>query len=169
MSFIVAVDFDGTIAEHDTFPKIGRAVPGAFEWMKKWQEAGAALILWTMRSDGRVNVGDVLQQAVDFCRENGIVFHGINKLPGQETWTKSPKAYAHIYVDDLAFGCPLRDSQDMGARRIVDWEVVGPAILSQIESHCLHHKNLKNITGTKWDRNRKALSTTSSPPAACGR
>lgn len=168
MGFIVAIDFDGTIAEHACFPKIGRAVPGAFEWMKKWQDAGASLILWTMRSDGRVNVGDVLQQAVDFCRENGIVFHGVNEHPGQRTWTGSPKAYAHVYVDDLAFGCPLRESIDMGARKIVDWEVVGPAILSEIESHVTHHRNLKNIAGQKWDRNHKALSTTSLPQVACG-
>ena len=46
----IAVDFDGTIAEHD-YPDIGLAVPGAFKWMREWQDAGAKLMLWTMRSD----------------------------------------------------------------------------------------------------------------------
>ncbi len=48
----VAIDFDGTIVEHK-FPEVGKPVPGAIEWMKKWQDAGAQLILWTMRSDGQ--------------------------------------------------------------------------------------------------------------------
>ena len=50
----IAIDFDGTIVDH-RFPEIGKPVPGAFEWMKKFKEAGAKLILWTMRSDGQAN------------------------------------------------------------------------------------------------------------------
>ena len=51
MSIPIAVDFDGTIVDH-VFPEIGAAVPGAFKWLKRFKEAGATLILWTMRSDG---------------------------------------------------------------------------------------------------------------------
>lgn len=129
---IIAIDFDGTIAEHE-FPEIGAAVPGAFEWMKKWQEAGAKLILWTMRSDGRSadgkkENGPVLTDAVEFCRKNGIEFFGVNVNPGQASWTGSPKAYAHVYVDDAAYGCPLRHSGKFGSRPMVDWSKVGPQI-----------------------------------------
>jgi hypothetical protein len=109
-------------------------VPGAFEWMKKWQEAGAKLILWTMRSDGRTadgskENGPVLTDAVNFCREHGVEFWGVNRNPDQGGWTQSPKAYASIYVDDAAFGCPLRPASKRGVRPMVDWSVVGPAVL----------------------------------------
>ena len=131
----VAIDFDGTIVEHQ-FPDIGRAVPGAFEWMKKWQEAGAKLILWTMRSDGRTGEGKengpVLTDAVQFCRDNGVEFFAVNGNPTQSIWTNSPKCYAHIYVDDAAFGCPLRPAMKAGVRPCVVWEQVGPAVLAAI-------------------------------------
>ncbi len=32
----ICVDFDGTIVDH-RFPEIGPPVPGALDWMKKWQ------------------------------------------------------------------------------------------------------------------------------------
>jgi len=47
----ICIDFDGTIVEH-RFPDVGSPVPGALEWMIEFQEAGAKLILFTMRSDG---------------------------------------------------------------------------------------------------------------------
>lgn len=126
----VAVDFDGTIAEH-IFPEIGKPVPGAFAWMKRWQKAGARLILWTMRSDGQ-EAGDVLTQAVEFCRANGVEFFGVNTNPEQDSWTSSPKAYAQVYVDDAAMGCPLLESKQAGGRPMVDWSIVGPAVMAEI-------------------------------------
>ena len=129
---ILAIDFDGTIAEH-RFPKIGDAVPGAFKWLKKFQEAGALLILLTMRSDGRKDGGNYLADAVDFCRANGVEFWAHNTNPEQETWTGSRKVYAHAYIDDMAVGCPLmRTSRDDGD--MVDWERVGPIVMDMIEA-----------------------------------
>lgn len=130
---IICVDFDGTIVEH-RFPDIGEPVPGALEWMRRWQQAGAKLILWTMRSDGDRN-GPVLTAAVEYCRRGGVEFWGINTNPAQSDWTSSPKAYAHIYVDDAAFGCPLRESKRAGGRMMVDWGVVGPAVMAIIEAN----------------------------------
>ena len=131
----IAVDFDGTIAEHE-FPDIGNAVPGAFDWMKEWQAAGAKLILWTMRSDGRTGDGKengpVLTEAVEFCRANGVEFWAVNANPTQAAWTGSPKCYAHVYVDDAAYGCPLRPARKAGVRPCVDWEKVGPAVLAVV-------------------------------------
>lgn len=101
---IIAIDFDGTIAKHE-FPRIGEEVPFAFYWMKKFQEAGAHLILWTMRSDGPDD-RKVLTAAVEYCRVRGIEFIAINENPTQHEWTTSPKCYAHLYVDDAAYGCP---------------------------------------------------------------
>lgn len=133
----IAIDFDGTIVEH-VFPEIGKPVPGAFKWLKKFQKAGARLILWTMRSDGQ-DAGDVLTQAVEFCREHGVEFFGVNCNPEQSSWTTSPKAYAQIYVDDAAFGCPLRENPRMGGRPFVDWDAVGPSLLTTIESLASPH------------------------------
>jgi hypothetical protein len=132
VSLTIAVDFDGTIADH-AYPDIGKPVPGAFKWLKAFRKKGAQLILWTMRSDGQES-GDVLAQAVEFCREHGVEFWGVNQNPRQE-WSKSPKAYAHVYIDDAAFGCPLIENKRMGGRPMVDWDVVGPAVMAMIEAH----------------------------------
>lgn len=116
---IIAIDFDGTIVEH-RYPDIGRPVIGAFAWMRTFQNHGAKLILFTMRS------GKSLDEAVEFCRKNGIEFWGVNTNPEQRNWTTSPKAYARLYIDDAAFGCPLINCDPH--RPCVDWSVVGPAV-----------------------------------------
>jgi hydroxymethylpyrimidine pyrophosphatase-like HAD family hydrolase len=122
---IVAIDFDGTIVDH-RYPDVGPEVPGAIRWMKSLQEAGAKLILWTMRD------GETLAEAVAFCRGKGVEFWDVNANPGQRSWTQSPKVYAHIYIDDAAFGCPLRENPRAGGRPFVDWDTVGPAILAKV-------------------------------------
>jgi hypothetical protein len=126
---IIAVDFDGTIVDH-AYPDIGKPVPGAIKWLRRWQELGAKLILWTMRSDGQ-HCGDVLTQALEFCRSHGIEFYGVNSNPDQD-WSSSPKAYAHVYVDDAAFGCPLAENPRLGGRMYVDWDIAGPEIESML-------------------------------------
>lgn len=124
----IAIDFDGTIAEHE-FPKIGRPVPYAFTYMRTFRDLGAKLILWTMRSDGQAH-GDVLTQAVEFCRQHGIEFYGVNGNPEQRAWTSSPKAYAQIYIDDAALGCPL--VYPKSGSPYVNWEQVGPRVIDMI-------------------------------------
>jgi len=122
----IAIDFDGTIVAHE-FPKIGRINPQAFAWMRKFQKAGARLILWTMRS------GPTLADAVAHCRNNGVEFFGVNSNPEQAAWTASPKAYAQLYIDDAAFGCPLRKGRRLIDRPMVNWAVVGPKVLEAIK------------------------------------
>ena len=63
---IIAVDFDGTIVEH-RYPEIGREKPFAFDTLKMLQKEGHRLILWTVRED------KLLEEAVDFCRQHGIL------------------------------------------------------------------------------------------------
>jgi hypothetical protein len=130
-NLIIAVDFDGTIVEH-RYPEVGKPVPGAIRWMKEFRRAGAKLILWTMRSPDRVDGTDPLRDAVEYCRKQGVEFFGVNENPEQRDWTSSPKAYAHVYIDGAAFGCPLRESPRAGARPYVDWDAVGPAVLRMI-------------------------------------
>lgn len=143
---IIAVDFDGTLCEH-RFPEIGMEVPGAFACLRAMQDAGAKLILWTMRSDLRnpadngsgptpgANADrDYLTEAVEWCRSRGVTFWGVNENPEQKSWTQSPKQYAHLYIDDAAFGCPLRDMPRAGSKPAVDWSIVGPAVMKMLEA-----------------------------------
>lgn len=133
---IICVDFDGTLVHHE-FPQIGPPVEGAFEWLAKFQKAGARIILWTMRCDTPHNVGPVLSDAVEFCRKQGIEFWGVNENPEQSAWTHSRKAYGHLYIDDAAFGCPLVPTE---GRDVVDWNIVGPAVLHWIETGSIPQK-----------------------------
>jgi len=125
---IVCVDFDGTIVDH-AYPLIGEPVPGAIPWLKKLQNHGAKIILWTMRSD-HPKVGNVLSQAVEYLNGNGIDLYAINSNPSQSSWTNSPKAFAHIYIDDAAIGCPLIELPAF-KRRCVDWTLVGEMLQAQ--------------------------------------
>jgi len=121
----LCVDFDGTMVTHE-YPDIGRNI-GAFEWLKKAQEKGAKIILFTMRS------GNELGAAVEHCHRNGILLYGINRNPTQDSWTSSPKAYGNVYIDDAALGCPLHVSSK-AIRPFVDWSKVGPMLLSLIDN-----------------------------------
>lgn len=96
---IIAIDFDGTIVE-DAFPKIGKPMLFAFDTMKKLQSEGHRLILWTYR------FGSKLQEAVDFCKENGIEFYAVNKnYPEEEFDGKiSRKIHADLFIDDRNVG-----------------------------------------------------------------
>jgi len=99
-SKLIAVDFDGTIAE-DAYPKIGRAKMFAFETLRKLQEDGHRLILWTYRH------GQTLEDAVEFCRQNGIEFYAINNSFAGEVFDPSKasrKLNADIFIDDRNLG-----------------------------------------------------------------
>ncbi len=95
----IAVDFDGTIVENK-YPEIGKPMIFAFETLKKLEDEGFMLILWTYRS------GKKLQEAIDFCKENGIVFYAVNKSYPEEEYTEdiSRKIQADIFIDDRNIG-----------------------------------------------------------------
>lgn len=98
-SLTIAVDFDGTIVEN-RFPEIGKPMLFAFESLKKLQEEGHRLILWTYRN------GDRLEEAVRFCEKNGIKFYAVNKSYPEEEFdnTISRKILADIFIDDRNLG-----------------------------------------------------------------
>lgn len=95
----IAVDFDGTIVE-DAYPEIGKPQVFAFETLKRLQEQGHRLILWTYRC------GDRLDEAVAFCEKKGIVFYAVNKsFPEEEEDTdRSRKILADLFIDDRNLG-----------------------------------------------------------------
>jgi hypothetical protein len=129
---IIAVDFDGTCVTHE-FPGVGKDI-GAAPVLKELVENGHQLILFTMRSDivspksnhGEIHSvgGNYLTDAVNWFKKNEIPLWGIQTNPDQRTWTTSPKAYAQIYIDDAALGCPLQYDKRFAERPFVDWEVV---------------------------------------------
>lgn len=122
---IICVDFDGTMVDHN-YPRIGKPVPGAVDWCKMFISKGCKIILWTMRS------GDELAEAVQYMNENGIELIGVNENPTQKTWTQSPKAYGHVYIDDAALGCPLMKI-DGFERVCVDWGDVGQEMMRKLQ------------------------------------
>jgi hypothetical protein len=99
MNIKIAVDFDGTIVDHE-YPKIGKEKLFAFRTLKELEKQGARLILWTFRT------GKELQEAVDYCRDNGIEFYAINRSYPEEVMdeTVSRKIDADIYIDDKNLG-----------------------------------------------------------------
>jgi hydroxymethylpyrimidine pyrophosphatase-like HAD family hydrolase len=91
----IAIDFDGTIVEHQ-YPEIGKEKLFAFQTLRELEKRGARLILWTFRT------GKELEEAVEFCRKNGIEFYAVNKNYPEEVFdeTVSRKIDADIYIDD---------------------------------------------------------------------
>jgi len=96
---IIAVDFDGTIVEHE-YPKIGKPVPYALDVLKKLQqEERHTLLLWTIRE------GELLKEAVDYCSKRGLNFYAVNKnYPEEEDGDNPRKLMADIYIDDKNIG-----------------------------------------------------------------
>lgn len=118
----IAVDFDGTCVNHE-YPHIGKDNPYCIEVLKALNKKGHKLILFTMRG------GNELEEAVDWFRKNEVDLYGINTNPTQSFWTLSPKAYAQVYIDDAALGCPLDYKGHYRPR--VDWYNVETLLRSQ--------------------------------------
>ena len=95
----IAIDFEGTIVE-DAYPGIGKPGIFAFETLKKLQEDGHRLILWTYRH------GKSLDEAVEFCKKNGIEFYAVNKSFPEEEFdhSMSRKIYCDLFIDDRNIG-----------------------------------------------------------------
>ena len=96
----LAIDFDGTIVE-DAYPSIGKPKIFAFETLIKLQSEGYRLILWTYRH------GKSLEEAVEFCRKNGVEFYAVNSSFEGEIFddeTQSRKIDADLFIDDRNLG-----------------------------------------------------------------
>lgn len=96
---IIAVDFDGTVVEH-RYPAIGKEKLFAFATLKALQKDGHQLILWTYRG------GKLLDEAVEYCRNNGIEFFAVNcSFPGETLDpSQSRKIHADLFIDDRNVG-----------------------------------------------------------------
>jgi hypothetical protein len=129
---IIGIDFDGTCVTHE-FPKIGKDI-GAIPVLRRLVESGHLLVLFTMRSDIKEvtsneydihkTAGNYLTEAVEWFNDKLIPLYGININPTQHTWTTSPKAYCHLYIDDAALGAPLLTNLEISSRPFINWLLV---------------------------------------------
>ena len=96
----IAVDFDGTIVEH-RYPKIGEEIPFATETLKILAQERHKLILWTVRE------GELLEEAIEWCRQRGVFFYSVNKDYPEEEKSHdgfSRKLKADLFIDDRNLG-----------------------------------------------------------------
>ena len=97
----IAVDFDGTIVTHE-YPRIGRERTFAIDTLKQLIADGHQLILWTVRE------GQLLDDAVNWCRERGVEFYAINRdYPEEERENNnnfSRKLKVDLWIDDRNVG-----------------------------------------------------------------
>jgi hypothetical protein len=126
----IAVDFDGTIVDHE-YPAIGKEKLFAFQTLKELQKLGANLILWTFRS------GKELEEAVEYCRQNGIEFYAVNSNYPEEIFdsTISRKIDVDIYIDDKNLGGFPGWSEV--------WQILNPYELQEEEA-------TKRLSGTRF-------------------
>jgi hypothetical protein len=96
---VIAIDFDGTIVE-DAYPQIGEPKLFAFETLQEMQKAHHQLILWTTRE------GQELEEAVDFCRKNGVEFYAVNNSYPEESFENdaSRKINCELFISHKNIG-----------------------------------------------------------------
>ncbi|MGN0069018.1 MAG: BT0820 family HAD-type phosphatase [Alloprevotella sp.] len=97
----IAVDFDGTIVEH-RYPEIGKERPFAIETLKMLIKERHKIILWSVRE------GQLLDDAVEWCRERGVEFYAVNKdYPEEKVEYNnhfSRKLKVDLFIDDRNLG-----------------------------------------------------------------
>lgn len=100
---IIAVDFDGTVVKH-RYPAIGDEIPFATATLKMLVNDGHKLILWSVRE------GELLDEAVEWCRKRGVEFWCVNKSYPDELVDDAPpssysrKLKADVFIDDRNIG-----------------------------------------------------------------
>ncbi len=112
---IIAVDFDGTIVTHE-YPRIGKEIPFAIDTLKRLQQNHEhQLVLWTVRE------GELLQEAVDYCKSRGLEFYAVNNnYPEENKKNHEPrKLKADLFIDDRNLG------------GLPDWGVIYRMIMSK--------------------------------------
>ena len=93
---ILAIDFDGTIAETNHNYEVPPSIflPNAKEVINWLYDHGCYIIIWTCRN------GNILKLAVDFLKNNEVKYHKINENSDSLDFKTSNKIYADYYIDD---------------------------------------------------------------------
>lgn len=136
----IAVDFDGTIVTHK-YPEIGEERPFAIETLKMLQKEHHKLILWSVRE------GDLLEEAVNWCRARGLEFYAVNKdYPEEQPENNnhfSRKLKADMWIDDRNIG------------GLPDWGQIYHMIHDHLTWHDLVREARQQATGQDESPRRK--------------
>jgi hypothetical protein len=92
--FIIAIDFDDTIAKltPDLVPTT--LVPDADTVINYLHDIGCFIIIWTCRSK------KYIPSMIKFLEDKKIKYDAINKNAPWNHFTDSPKAFCHLSIDD---------------------------------------------------------------------
>lgn len=124
---VIAVDFDGTIVKHK-YPQIGREIPLAIKTLKRLQSDGHILILWTVRS------GKLLEDAITFCKQQGIEFYAVNCNYPEETELniiQCRKINVDLFIDDRNVG------------GLPDWDIIYKMVTDGLSYQELEFHSIK--------------------------
>lgn len=108
---IIAIDFDGTIniGGESNYPMCGRVRPYAKKVMNFMHKLGIKIVIWTSRdvayNQEERRMYDHLTPMLNFLKDNDVHYDAINKSIQFAPYAyNGRKVYAHMYVDDRAFG-----------------------------------------------------------------
>ena len=131
---LIAVDFDGTIVEH-RYPEIGPEMPFAIDTLKMLRQDGHRLVLWSVRE------GQLLDDAVNWCKERGLEFYAVNRDYPEETVGNNPhfsrKLKVDVFIDDRNIGgLPDWGTIYRMIKQHQKWyHIIDEAARSSLESH----------------------------------
>lgn len=92
----IVVDFDGTLAEDDKFPDLGKPMPGAIEAMKRLKAAGYAIVVFTCRMNrmhGDRAAEHQRKSIEEWLKRYDIPYDRIDD-------GRNGKPFAHWYIDN---------------------------------------------------------------------
>lgn len=104
-AYVIAVDFDGTLCKNK-YPEIGEPNRKMIDYLKKRQQDGAKLVLWSCRVD------ELLDDAVRWSRNPGLIFDAVNENLLEiiaEFGTDTRKIFANEYIDDRNVWIPKKE------------------------------------------------------------
>lgn len=135
----IAIDFDGTIVEH-RYPEIGKELPFATETLRMLIADRHKLILWSVRE------GELLDEAIEWCRERGVEFYAVNRDYPEEQGTSNNNHYSRklkvdVFIDDRNLG----GLPDWGTiyRMITEHKTYQDIIMEKIGSQSYNEEQLR--------------------------
>lgn len=139
----IAVDFDGTIVEH-RYPEIGEEKPFAIETLKMLIKERHKLILWTVRT------GDLLDEAIEWCRQRGVEFYATNKDYPEERPDNNPHYSRKLNTIDYFI-----DDRNIGG--LPDWGTIYRMITRKKTWYDIMNEEMRNdsFTSTYEDTKKK--------------
>lgn len=116
--YVIAVDFDGTLCENK-WPEIGEPNNHLIQYLKKCQQEGKKIVLWTCRATNTEIDGverNLLLEALNWCNQQGLIFDTVNKNVPEivETFgSDTRKIFANEYIDDRNVMPPEREKSSL--------------------------------------------------------